>query len=349
MMTVYHLSHTDLDGYSCQLVSSQFFDNIKFFNANYGEEVRVYIEQIVNLIRKEDKSKKIYFFITDLNLTDDESKWLNREYKLITNLGYDLSVQLLDHHKTGLKSSQKYDWYYLDVKRSATKIIHDFLNEHFTYKNKLDKIDDFVTAVNAVDLWIENDTHFEFGKTCMSMMNASNSINKILFPQKNRDFKYFLLHHAIDYVDQKDGHILLDDKIHFLKKEFLSGEEKKYDTLENLKADFIAGLIEQNKEKFTIYFKGKKGLMTYSLGSISIPANTFLKRNPDYDFFLDLNKSGTISLRADGKFDVSEFAALIADGGGHKNAAGGRFHNFKEVYRYDNAREFIEEELEKYQ
>ncbi|MCQ2646819.1 3',5'-cyclic-nucleotide phosphodiesterase, partial [Helicobacter pylori] len=37
-MQVYHLSHIDLDGYACQLVSKQFFKNIQCYNANYGRE-----------------------------------------------------------------------------------------------------------------------------------------------------------------------------------------------------------------------------------------------------------------------------------------------------------------------
>ena len=42
-MNLYHLSHIDLDGYGCQLVSSEFYktraSKIFFYNANYGKEV----------------------------------------------------------------------------------------------------------------------------------------------------------------------------------------------------------------------------------------------------------------------------------------------------------------------
>ena len=46
-MRVYHLSHTDLDGYGCQLVSQCFFENVVFYNANYGKEVLAKIEEIL--------------------------------------------------------------------------------------------------------------------------------------------------------------------------------------------------------------------------------------------------------------------------------------------------------------
>ncbi len=38
-MKIYHLSHTDLDGYSAQLVTSFYLKNIKFYNSNYGKEI----------------------------------------------------------------------------------------------------------------------------------------------------------------------------------------------------------------------------------------------------------------------------------------------------------------------
>jgi oligoribonuclease NrnB/cAMP/cGMP phosphodiesterase (DHH superfamily) len=351
-MIVYHLSHTDLDGYSCQLLMDKYFEKIHLFNANYGTEVRVNIENIVNELRDEDKEKRIYFFITDLNLTDDESKWLNREYKSLLEDGYNLKIQLLDHHKTGEASSKKYDWYYLDISRSATKITYDYLAEHFKPIKSMDKIATYVKAVNAVDLWIEDDELFEFGKVCMGLIYEANSINKLLFEHDNREFKYFLLQKAINFLGDENSHIELDDKIHFIKKEFLQNIDNQIqpnDTMDNLKAKFVTNLLENNKDKFTINFKNHKGLFTYTLSSISIPANTFLKQNDDYDFFMDLGKRGSISLRADGKFDVSEFAQLLADGGGHRNASGGKFNNFKEVYRYEDAKEFIQKEFDKHQ
>ena len=45
------------------------------------------------------------------------------------------------------------------------------------------------------------------------------------------------------------------------------------------------------KDDLTVTYKGHKGLLTYCLGSISIPANAFLRANPEYDFFIDINKS----------------------------------------------------------
>ncbi|MDC7793959.1 3'-to-5' oligoribonuclease B, partial [Campylobacter coli] len=35
-MKIYHLSHTDLDGYACQYILNFFFKNVNFYNCNYG-------------------------------------------------------------------------------------------------------------------------------------------------------------------------------------------------------------------------------------------------------------------------------------------------------------------------
>jgi len=59
-MKLYHLSHTDLDGYACQLISKKIYKNGSFFNANYGVEVKVNLNNILDDIKL--MIKKIYLF-----------------------------------------------------------------------------------------------------------------------------------------------------------------------------------------------------------------------------------------------------------------------------------------------
>ena len=77
-----------------------------------------------------------------------------------------------------------------------------------------------------------------------------------------------------------------------------------------------------------------------------LPINTFLKANTDYDFFLDVNKKGNASFRADGKLDVSLLAQKIANGGGHVNASGGKFEDFKESIDYLSVKMYVQEKLD---
>ena len=69
-MKVLHLSHIDLDGYGAQYVAKHFFDDITFFNANYGKEIMVRLEEMFKILTRD----KTLFLITDLNLTLQESE-----------------------------------------------------------------------------------------------------------------------------------------------------------------------------------------------------------------------------------------------------------------------------------
>jgi oligoribonuclease NrnB/cAMP/cGMP phosphodiesterase (DHH superfamily) len=60
---------------------------------------------------------------------------------------------------------------------------------------------------------------------------------------------------------------------------------------------------------------------------------------------MDVGFRGTISFRANGKLDVSKLSKELFNGGGHKNASGGRILNFKDIYLYEDAKEIVEEIL----
>ena len=86
--------------------------------------------------------------------------------------------------------------------------------------------------------------------------------------------------------------------------------------------------------------------MTYCLGGISIPANSFLRANRDYDFFIDINKKGNASFRADGKVDVAILASKLANGGGHVNASGCKFDDFVDSINLQDVRSYIQRKLD---
>ena len=50
---------------------------------------------------------------------------------------------------------------------------------------------------------------------------------------------------------------------------------------------------------------------------------------------MDVTSKKTISLRSNGKVDVSKMAAHLANGGGHHNASGGLLSSFKDAFTYD--------------
>jgi len=345
-MKLFHLSHTDLDGYSCQLITKEFFKEGFFYNANYGLEVKLSIKKILNDI-EEFKEQEILLIISDLNLTFNESKDLDKEIIKLNNEGFNIKLQLLDHHATGKKSAEAFDWYFLDTKRCAAKIVYDYICEEYEGFS-LDTsswLKPLIDSVNSIDIWLDDEIkNFEFGKVLLSMISKVREINNILFPDLNREFRLHLLKESSKYLEKENGNIKLDNDIHVLKKRFLMQDDKD-DTIDNLSAKYLVNSLEKLKDKLTVTYKGHKGLLTYTLGSISIPANAFLKANDDYDFFIDIGKKGNTSLRADGVVDVSYIAQKLANGGGHVNASGCKFDDFRESINFDDVKKFVQDKL----
>ncbi|MDX3960155.1 phosphoesterase [Aliarcobacter skirrowii] len=341
-MRLFHISHTDLDGYGCQFLTNKLFKNATFYNANYGLEVKQALKQAISDI-KNYQDDKLLFIISDLNLTQDESFELDSEINSLKNSGFDITLQLLDHHITGKKSSEKYSWYYLDDKRCATKIVYDYLFENFD--KAISSYKELVDTINAVDIWLEKQRdNFEFGKVLMSSISKAREINSILFSSLDREYKFYLLEKAVEYLNLENRHIIFDNEIHKIKKEFL--KESVDDTLDNLSANYLVKSLDSIKEDLTIFYKEHKGLMTYCLGGISIPANSFLRANRDYDFFIDINKKGNASFRADGKVDVAMLASKLANGGGHVNASGCKFDDFVDSINLQDVRNYIQRKLD---
>lgn len=336
--TIHHLSHTDLDGYSCQLVMRYTPYKLFNYNANYGAEVKQKLDMILENIKRDNISATI--LITDLNLTSDESRWLNKEVDSLNEKNKNITLILLDHHGSGEDSAKKYEWYFLDTKRCATKIVYDYVKDNFEF-DEPSWMKQFVDVVNAVDLWkMQEKDNFEYGKVCMRLVTETRELNKVMFADVDNNYKISLLLEAAKYLNEKNANILLDEKIHSIKKDFFRTSDD--DTLDNLATAFIVKLLGQARDEKTIYYKGYKGFLSYAVGNTSIVGNGFLLAYPDYDFIVDVSYRGTMSLRANNKVSVSLISKEWAGGGGHPNAAGGRIIGFKEQYRYDKVKQQIE-------
>ena len=346
-MDIYHLSHTDLDGYGAQILSKACFEKdsleIYFSNANYGREVEIKLIDIINRIKKSQNSQFL-ILITDLNLTPSEAAFLQNEVNLLNLSNKNIKLQLLDHHITGKECANNYDWYYLDPSICATKLTFNFLAKNFDFRDEFLEI--FSEMVNAADTWREDNKYFQFGKVAMNMISQSREFNRFMFDNFDRDFKFSLLHRAGAYfLDSNNnlihnGHIELDNNIFLMKKIILNGDALSK-TMDDILSTKLVSLLNENKENYTIYFNDKKGLLTYMVGNISNLANAFLSTCKDYDFFMDLSSRGAVSLRSCDRCDVSEICKLCFNGGGHKNAAGGRFDGFKETFLYPLAKEQV--------
>jgi oligoribonuclease NrnB/cAMP/cGMP phosphodiesterase (DHH superfamily) len=218
--------------------------------------------------------------------------------------------------------------------------VYDYAKEHFEF-DEPSWMKKFVDIVNAVDLWKQEEReNFEFGKVLMRLINESKELNRVMFAKEDNEYKLYMLQRAIPFLDKKDGHIELDDNIHFFKKDFFKKDHN--DTLDNLSTEYIVELLGRHKDEMTIYYKGYKGFLSYGVGNTSIIGNGFLTKYPDYDFIVDVSYRGTMSLRANNQVSVAQISKEWCGGGVHPNAAGGRISNFKEQYRYDKVKQQIE-------
>lgn len=339
---VYHLSHIDLDGYGCQYLSQQCFKNIHCYNANYGPEVTARLGEIVNKIKQEKflhgDNFEALILITDLNLTTKEGNWIEQEAMRIG-----AKLQLLDHHATGASAAERFAWYKLDTTRSATKITYSWLQEHYMFDKNHD-LATIVQAINAIDIWLNDDPLFEYGKVMLGMISGAREINRILFPLQDRAFKLSLIEAAKQRVNEKDAPIKLDDDLHQIKKAFFRQEENN--TKDNLVASYVTELLTKDKQRLTIQYKGYKGILGYNVGNTSIIGNACMVANDDYDFYMDINFRGNFSLRSNNKMDVSKMAAHIGNGGGHPNASGGKIEGYKDSFVYADVRKFVQDYLD---
>lgn len=322
-MKIYHLSHTDLDGFACQFVINSFFKNVKFYNSNYGKEIDENFQQILSEIEKNGAQKSL-ILISDLNLSLVQCEKFEQAIK-----NKNTKILLLDHHQTGEECAKKYAWYLLDNSRCATKIVYDFFARICGKDAELSR---FVDVVNAIDIWLSEDKNFELGKVFLNLIANAKEINRTMFKEENLAYIFFLLKHAMKFIEKENPCIALDNAIHFIKKEFFLRQNDN--TLSNLVSNFIVEILSQKREEFAIFYEGKKGILTSNIGNTSVIGNEFLIKNPDFDFFIDISSRKTMSFRANGAIDVSLMAKKLVNGGGHKNASGGLFATFKESTNY---------------
>lgn len=333
-MKIYHLSHTDLDGYGCQYVIKQYFKDCVFYNSNYGKEINDNFSLILSHIEKDlmpDENEEVVILITDLNLSLAQCEEFSTAIK-----GKNIKLLLLDHHQSGLECFLRYDWYFLDSSRCASKIVYEFFAKVFEPNEELARL---ISVINAVDIWLSDESDFELGKVMLAMISSAKELNRTMFTKDNNAYMFYLLDRARDFIHKEKPHIALEDSLHGIKKDFFKEDEDN--TLGNLLAHFVVKKLSEDKERFTIVYEGHKGLLTSNIGNTSVIGNDFLVKNPDFDFFIDVSSKKTLSFRANGKLDVSLMAKKLVGGGGHKNASGGFFAAFRDSFNYELIKEQI--------
>ena len=345
-MQVHHLSHIDLDGYGAQLVAKETFNDIRFYNANYGKEVEVRLQNILDNIKK-DSNSDFLILITDLNLNLNEAKFIQDEINMLNMSNKNIKLKLLDHHISGRDCAQSFEWYHLDSNICASKITFNVLQKEYGIDSEKSAwLEPFVEMINSADTWKEDGFAFDFGKVALGMIAQSREFTRFMFDDYDRIFKFNMLYEAKKYLLDSNNklrdnaNVNLDNNIFLFKKSILGGDVD-VQTMEEILSIKQVELLSQDKEQCSIFYKDKRGILTYGIGGISILANLFLKENSEFDFFMDIGVRGNVSIRANGNCDVSMMSKELFGGGGHKNASGGKFDGVKETFLYDEAKEQV--------
>lgn len=362
LVKVFHLSHIDLDGYGCQFIAKEFFSDIVFYNANYGKEVMVRLNQILDSLLYSSNSaeqllaskfgkatknvpdnQKFLILITDLNLTLSEATFLHQRVSELKINRLNIEILLLDHHISGQECAQKYEWYHLDTQRSASKITFDTLRQKYQIikAERIGWVENLAKMINSVDIWLEDGYKFEFGKVAMNMISGSFELNRFMFDEEHRIYKFALLESVKEFLEQENGEVAFDNALYGIKKHALGGDPLTQ-TMDTITSNEQVRLLSQKKDSCTIFYNNKKGFLSYAMGGVSVLANLFLKQNPEYDFYIDVNSRGNVSLRANGQCDVSAMSKELFNGGGHKNASGGKIEGFRESFAYIDIKAQIE-------
>jgi len=313
---VYHISHIDLDGYGCQIITEKHYGkkNIKFYNCNYGKAIKYILHNILKVINKEDT-----LIITDINIDETTAKYINKEFYL-----KEIETILIDHHITGKNVAIKYDWYNLNITYCATKLTQLYF--------KKDNLELFADYVNAQDLWYTDNEYFPKANYLSDIAFKGYDFPSVI-SEENFKYRTFTIKKVFNKV--KKGWSIRKIQKNFIniQEEYLAkGISQKILKNKNIPVEhkFVRYIFEKIKEKdFPILTIGNStGKIFFDLGSNIFQQMSHMYNNKikDMDFVVHVNKRGKLSFRSNGdkiENNVELLSKIYFNGGGHFNAAGG--------------------------
>jgi len=323
---LYHLSHTDLDGYGAQYMLDaaarhQGLER-RFFNADY-RDIPLAIDRICEAIAEAGKPAGI--LITDLNLSLDQANQLRRR---VRKLRLPVTLQLLDHHATGADCAEKYDWYHLDTDRCATKLayeaVHDMLpeDERATYAARADFVD-------VGDRWLKDSPDFRKAIYLIGLVMQDDHLAPPLAELK-RDYRFHIIGSFFRQLEGDDSLEQIERGLYDNRKAFLSGriddavindpELPLNDKFHLLSADTLneatVPMLEIDGFRAGVFFNWPHDVWR---GVIM----DWMESRKKMDFAIGVRGNGKLSLRANPGVNVGEISAKYFKGGGHPGAAGG--------------------------
>ena len=337
-----HLSHIDLDGYSCSALINKAVAGterqvtLDQHNCDYGE-VDKKIDEIIQIAK--DHGDVVKILITDLNLSKaacDKLDNLNSQYSRV-------KVVLLDHHplQKGVSSSTtedipRYDWYNLNKSIAATFMVSQHIDITFPIDElDLDGFREFSQIISAYDTFNKDNINvFRLGATINSiwydLISKLGTTTPLALEVSNellgRLVESFKTESTCSPYELELGlFFMVRDALANVLQGLSEGFDAEGIPTHEILADIVAMDALMNEDLLYEY-KDVLVLIKPKLALLSVAANRILEISDDVSIVMVPNyQKGSVSLRSiQGGFDVNNLATTMFNGGGHKAASGGQ-------------------------
>lgn len=265
------VTHTDLDGVGCAVIYAKCFPQVEVYFAMPDDVNEVVMDVISN-----PHNEGIPVMISDLSVNEDVAAILNNRGK----------SELIDHHKTALGLTEKYQWALVDISLCATMLMYNVMSNMFN----LSDYADFARMVDNYDRWGEG--HGPCDK-------SADMSRLVWLLGQERFFKRFVAISSLKFSPVEESIIELDKE-----------RETKY-IKESI--DMVSINTDANGHQY--------GLLAADQ-YVSMLGSQLLKLIPQIEYVIMINfREDRAQLRSRGNVDVSELAKQMG-GGGHRKAAG---------------------------
>lgn len=344
---VLHISHNDLDGAGCVLVSKRIFTNVNYININTGEELERTIDSLLcdtfeingNTITHKDIFENYdYMLITDFCPSKD---LVNELFFLFGKKCY-----IIDHHTTNKYIlSEINERYKSNViikeenpngkKNCGTNLLFSFLKQKFNFELTYadGRFKEYIKAIRYWDTWMWTDDNFTRSLDLSYVFKNKDNIVTFI-EEKSKMFDDCVKNEEIpfDFFTYKEKEIIKreSENLKVQMEDLIIIKKYKYVTLKELKETFL--IDENNYKKYLDKRSGKYKISIaliyndYDKQPISA-LSYFLFNESDLKrteilMFIDMNNL-SISFRGRNKGNIRvDKLAKLNGGGGHIYASG---------------------------